>query len=256
MHKPTNRKLINTRRTLHPPRRLLAPLLLALTIGTASTWGAVAAPEPAATLPATGQTVALPPATAQLDALLAKLARPTPAETPFVELRGSVLLKQPQRLQGRLQQPDTDTLVREVMTPFHERTTIRAENVLIERYDNDSSKPRTRKFSLRRAPELEGLLSSFTSLLRGDRALLEKNYTVQMDDGASWKLQLTPRDPRLLKRVSGITLRGRGNALECMQLNQPDGQRTLTLLGVAAVAAANVSDATALGALCEGKPAP
>jgi hypothetical protein len=197
---------------------------------------------------------------AQLDALLAKLARPTPAETPFVELRGSALLKQPQRLQGRLQQPDADTLVREVMTPFHERTTIRAENVLIERYDNGGNKPHTRKFSLRRAPELEGLLSSFTALLRGDRALLEKNYAVQMSaedriGGASWKLQLTPRDPRLLKRVSGITLRGRGNALECMLLNQPDGQRTLTLLGMTAVAAAKVGDANALGALCEGKPA-
>jgi hypothetical protein len=231
----------------------MAPLLLALTIGMASTWDVAAAPDPAARSPAEAQTVAAPPPSTQLDALLAKLARPTPAQTPFVELRGSALLKQPQRLQGRLQQPDADTLVREVMTPFHERTTIRAENVLIERYDNGSNKPRTRKFSLRRAPELEGLLSSFTALLRGDRALLEKNYAVQMDNGASWKLQLTPRDPRLLKRVSGITLRGRGNALECMQLNQPDGQRTLTLLGMTAVAAAKVGDATALGALCDGK---
>ena len=196
-----------------------------------------------------------PPASAQLDALLAKLARPTPAETPFVELRGSALLKQPQRLQGRLQQPDADTLVREVLTPFHERTTIRAERVLVERYDNGNSKPHTRTFSLRRAPELGGLLSSFTALLRGDRGLLEKNYVVQMDAGASWRLQLTPRDPRLLKHVSGITLRGRGNALECMQLNQPDGQRTLTLLGMTAVAASKVGDAAALGTLCAGKPA-
>jgi hypothetical protein len=251
MHKTTTHNLINTRRALHTPLRALAPLLLALTIGTA----VAATLEPAAPSPAVAQTATSQPPSTELDALLAKLARPTPAETPFVELRGSALLKQPQRLQGRLQQPDADTLVREVMTPFHERTTIRAENVLIERYDNDSNTPRTRKFSLRRAPELEGLLSSFTSLLRGDRALLEKNYTVQMDDGASWKLQLTPRDPRLLKRVSEIILRGRGNALECMQLNQPDGQRTLTLLGMAAVAAAKVGDANALGALCEGKPA-
>lgn len=200
------------------------------------------------------------PAAARLDTLLAKLARPTPAETPFVELRGSALLKQPQRLQGRLQQPDADTLVREVLTPFHERTTIRAENVLIERYDNGSDIPRTRKFSLRRAPELEGLLSSFTALLRGDRGLLETNYAVQLDNGAqfngeNWRLQLTPRDPRLLRHVSRITLRGHGNALECMQMEQPNGQRTLTLLGMAAVAAAKVSDAAALDALCEAKTA-
>lgn len=193
---------------------------------------------------------------AQLDALLAKLARATPTQTPFVELRGSALLKQPQRLQGRLLQPDADTLVREVMTPFHERTTIRAERVLIERYDNDNDKPHTRTFSLRRAPELDGLLSSFTALLRGDRALLESNYVAQLSPGASWRLQLTPRDPGLRKRVSKIVLRGRGNALECMQLDQPDGQRTLTLFGMTAVAAARVRDANALNALCETNPVP
>ena len=199
------------------------------------------------------------PASAQLDTLLAKLARPTPTQTPFVELRGSALLKQPQRLQGRLQQPDAITLVREVTTPFHERTTIRAERVLIERYGNDGSKPRTRTFSLRRAPELGSLLASFTAMLRGDRALLEKNYAVQMDGSANlgsvgWRLQLTPRDPALQKRVSKIVMRGRGNALECMRLDQPDGQHTLTLLGMTAVAAAKVSDASALNALCETKP--
>lgn len=256
MHKPGLHKPSNI---IHPQRRL--PTLLLLAIATAWALPAAAAPENTSSKPgASATTGAMSPAAAQLDALLAKLARPTPAETPFVELRGSALLKQPQRLQGRLRQPDANTLVREVLTPFHERTTIRAENVLIERYNDGSEKPHARKFSLRRAPELEGLLSSFTALLRGDRALLEKNYTVLMDSdprsaSASWRLQLTPRDPRLLKRVRAISLRGRGNALECMQLDQPDGQHTLTLFGMTAVASAKVSDATGLGALCEGKPA-
>lgn len=227
--------------------QLLTPLL-ALAIGLAPIAPAISAPEHPAAAAAT-----------PLDALLARLARPTPAQTPFVELRGSALLKQPQRLQGRLQQPDADTLVREVLLPFHERTTIRAERVLIERYASGSDKPRARTFSLRRAPELGSLLSSFTALLRGDRALLEKNYTVQMDGGAnagggSWRLQLTPRDPGLRKRVRGITLSGRGNALECMRLDQADGQPTLTLLGMTAVAAAKLADARALTGLCEAKP--
>lgn len=235
-------------------RRLLAPACLtvlatSLALAPALAQNNVKA-EPAPPS-ARSDATALPPAQ-NLDVLLSRLSRPPPTETPFVELRGSALLKSPQILRGRLQQPDAQTLVREVLTPFHERTTIRAERVVIERFEAGKEKPRVRTFSLKRAPELGGLLASFTALLRGNRALLESNYAARLQPGNHWSLQLTPLDSRLLKRVSAVTLRGASGALDCMQLQGTDGQRTTTLLGASANAAEGVDDATKLVALCAG----
>ncbi len=165
-----------------------------------------------------------------------------------MELRESALLDRPLRLQGRLRHPDATTLVREVETPYRERTTIRAERVEIAR-DGQL----LRRFSLERAPELAGLLASFRALLGGDRALLEKHYALALESGAAaWTLTLTPRDPRLLERVSRVVLHGPTGELGCMELGQPDGGGSLLLLGANTEAAAQLQDPEALRRLCRG----
>lgn len=167
-----------------------------------------------------------------LDALLARLARPLPAATPFVEVRTSGLLDAPIPVRGQLLQPDADTLVREVDSPWRERSVIRAERVTVAREGE-----RERRFALRRAPELGALLASFPALLAGDRVRLEQHYAVTLDeDGQVWSLTLVPRDPRLRERVAGIELRGLGDAPACLQLRQADGGGSRTLLGEAALA--------------------
>lgn len=182
----------------------------------------------------------------RVDALLATLKRPTPTETAFVELRESALLDRPLRLEGRLRHPDAATLVREVVRPYRERTTIRAERVEIAR---DGQPPR--RFSLERAPELAGLLASFRALLGGDRALLEQHYALALESGAAaWTLRLMPRDPALARRVARIVLHGPTGELECMEFSQADSGGSMLLLGAKAEAAAKIEDAAKLHALC------
>jgi hypothetical protein len=170
-------------------------------------------------------------ATAALDALLAALARPTPASTAFVERRESALLEAPLLLRGNLRQPDADTLLREVESPYRERSTIRAERVVVER---EGSAPR--RFALRQAPELGALLDSFRALLGADRALLERHYRVQLagDIEANWRLQLEPRASRRAQRIAAIELYGEGGELLCLALRQADGGGSRMLLGAAA----------------------
>src|SRR5688500_10823765 len=103
---------------------------------------ASASPSPAAE--AAADAVATEPGLA--DWILAKLARPAPMRTPFVELRGAALLKAPLRLQGEYRRPDAGTLVREVRSPYPETTTIRAGEVAIARNGG-----KARSFSLSRA---------------------------------------------------------------------------------------------------------
>ncbi len=185
--------------------------------------------------------------------ILAKIARPAPARTPFVEVRGSRLLKAPLRLTGEYSRPDADTLVRDVRTPYAEITTLRAGEAVIERAGQSP-----RRFSLSRAPELAGLQNSFGALLGGDRAMLEAHYRLQAAGTRQrWTLTMTPRDAAMAAKLQAIVLFGRGAELRCIEtrpVGNVEAQRTL--LAGAAQEATRVADASALAALCQGSPTP
>lgn len=165
-----------------------------------------------------------------LDALLARISRPVPASTVFVEQRSSALLEEPLLLRGRLARPDPGTLVREVDQPWRETTTIASGQVRVEREGRDA-----RRFALRNAPELEALLASFHGLLSGDRALLERHYRLELvQDGQSWQLSLVPRASRLSRKVASVRLSGRADELRCMEIVEADGDASRMLLAGAA----------------------
>ena len=182
--------------------------------------------------------------------ILARIARPVPSRTPFVELRGSKLLKAPLRIAGEYRHPDAATLVREVRAPYAETTTIRAGEATIAR---PGKAPR--RVSLSRYPELAGMQQSFGALLAGDIASLQRHYRLASDGRReSWRLVLAPLDAAVARRVRAIVLHGRGAELRCIE-TQPagggDAQVTL-LAGAARDAAANVAaDVAAIMALCD-----
>jgi hypothetical protein len=179
--------------------------------------------------------------------ILAKLARPVPSRTGFVELRDSKLLKAPLRIAGEYRRPDADTLVREVRTPYAETTTIHAGEVSIVRAGKS---PRT--FSLSRAPELAGLQASFGALLSGDRTQLERHYALASEGSRErWTLVLAPKDAAMAAKVRAIALYGRGAELRCIETRSAAaGEVQRTLLAGAAREAADVATGAALAALC------
>lgn len=179
--------------------------------------------------------------------ILAKLARPAPMSTAFVELRSSRLLKKPLRIEGEYQRPTSDTLVRQVRRPYAETSTIRGGKVTIQRGKASST------YGLDRAPELAGLQSSFGALLSGDRALLERYFRVSsVGTQTQWTLKLAPREAAMARVVKGLSLFGRGAELRCIETQPVRGDSQRTLVAGAAVGAAGVSDAMALAALCHG----
>lgn len=220
-----------TAATPTPRLRSWSPaLLLALALSGAA-WSA--APEPAPAVDAGW--------------ILAKLARPLPSRTGFVELRDSKLLQEPLRIAGEYRRPDADTLVREVRAPYAETTTIHAGEVSIARSG------KTRRFSLSRAPELAGLQASFGALLAGDRKRLEQHYTLASEGSRErWTLVLTPKDAAMAEKVRAIALYGRGAELRCIETRPAadGGQAQRTLLAGAAREAGDVASAAALAALC------
>jgi hypothetical protein len=192
------------------------------------------------------------PQRADTDWILARLAKPAPMRTSFVEVRGSRLLKKPLRLQGEYQRPDEATLVREVTAPYQETTTIRAGEVEVAR----AGKP-PRRFSLARVPEFAGLQVSFGALLAGNRRVLEQHYLLDTQGTRQrWTMTLLPRDPALAKQLQAITLYGRGAELRCIETQPARGETQRTLLAGAARAASGIDAPGSLAALCYGDARP
>ena len=191
-------------------------------------------------------------APADLDWVLERIVRPAPARTPFLELRGSALLKAPLRIVGEYRRPDDATLVREVQSPYRERTTIANGEIVIER---EGRAPR--RFPMSRAPELAGLQSGFGALLSGDRLRLERHYRVTVEGSRQhWTLRLVPRDAALAERLDDVRLRGRGAELRCIESHPVGAKPQRTLLAGAAVDAQGIDESTALLALCGAPGAP
>lgn len=178
-------------------------------------------------IPATGSCAGL-----DLDALLARLARPGPAQTRFVEVRDSALLAAPLVTSGTLEYRSASALSKSTETPHRELVTIAGEDVRVER----QGKP-ARRFSLKRAPELRGVLASFAALLAGDRKALERYFTLEGEQaGAYWTLRLTPREARVRKRIASVEFVGADAALRCFVVAEPDGDASVTLLDALAAA--------------------
>ncbi|MFL6585573.1 MAG: LolA-related protein [Luteimonas sp.] len=240
-----------TRATIFRPRPALC--LLLATLLAVPTWAAAQTAETPranqsrdrvpASVTATGRSV-------DADWILQRLTQHGATATPFVELRTSSMLKRPLQLSGEYRRPDADTLIREVRVPYAETTTIRAGEATIAR---EGRNPRT--FSLSRVPELAALQGSFGALLAGDRKALETVYALEADGvPADWTLTLTPRDPRIAGRVTGIVLRGRDAELRCIETRPKQGDAQPTLLGSAATAAASVNSLEAAQRLCHDVP--
>lgn len=167
---------------------------------------------------------------ADVQALIARLAKPAPAIIDFTEIRFSPLLKQPLIVSGTLGYTGPASLDRRVTRPYREETAIRGDSVRVNREGEPA-----RSFALKRAPELQGLLNAFTSLLAGDHAAVERNFSIALTGNAdAWQMALTPRDARLARRVKQISIEGRNDLPRCFVIVNDNDGASMMLLGDAA----------------------
>lgn len=185
--------------------------------------------------------------TPETAALIARLARPAPADTAYTEVRFVSLLKQPLVLHGQLHYGGDGELGKRVDAPYRETTTISAGRVDVAR----AGKP-VQHFSLDRAPELQVLLSAFSALLGGDAAALSRFYAIDASQsGAGFRVTLTPRSADVGKHLREFIVDGSGSEPRCFTLRQTDGDDSVMLLGPAAAAPlAQPPTRATLAALC------
>jgi Outer membrane lipoprotein carrier protein LolA-like len=170
-------------------------------------------------------------APADLDSLLAALAREPPQSIAFVEIHTSPLLEHDLVVAGSLEYGGSGKLSRVVTNPYRERTDIEGGEVRIQR----DGRPE-RRFPLRRNRELGDVLSAFSALLAGDRVSLERSFEAVLElQPAGWELDLAPRNAGKENRISRIRVRGVGGEPACITVVTREGKTaTEILVGAAA----------------------
>ena len=158
------------------------------------------------------------PAELDVNALVARLARPAPDTTSFVEVRYSQLLETPLVVAGRARASRRTAR----WCAGSSRRTRRSRNCRA-RTCGGARRHQAAGFSLDRAPELRGMLASFGALLEGDRAQLDRYFVVAAPGTEThWQLTLSPRDAKLQRRLAAIAVEGGGDHARCFTLAEPD----------------------------------
>jgi Outer membrane lipoprotein carrier protein LolA-like len=155
------------------------------------------------------------------------LVRQPPHSMPFAEYRFSRLMKRAATASGTLEYRAVDSWVRIVETPNPERSEIDQDQIRVRRGDGAE-----RRMSLSRAPQLRLLLDCLRALLEGRISRLGDEFQVVLAGGdAGWALRIKPLDARLAKSVARIDVYGSGDSMRCMEVTEPDGDASITLLG-------------------------
>jgi len=79
----------------------------------------------------------------------------------------------------------------------------------------------------REHPEVAVLIESIRGTLAGDRAALEKYYTLKLEGTpASWTLSLVPQDSKIKQLVRTILIFGEGHSIRHILTLEQEGDRT------------------------------
>lgn len=159
-----------------------------------------------------------------LDRWFGELAKSPGLEARFEETKTLKLLRTPLESGGRLYFSPEGLFAKRTLSPRRTLLLLRDDDLLLA--DERGEK----KFDLRREPRVGALVKSLSSVLRGDRAALERHYTLRFSEGARPRLVLTPREAELEKLVTRLELTFVGRSLESIEVLEASGDLSRTRL--------------------------
>lgn len=155
---------------------------------------------------------------AALAVLMDALSPPAEQRIAFVEERQSPLFDEPLTVRGYLEKRSDGTLVKVIEEPVSQRLSLGHDYVAIE------SAERTDRTPIARYPALAGLRSGLVGLIERDgESLLAVFEPSLAEDENGWRLELSPRERKLARRLTRLVARGCGAALSSIETWQADG---------------------------------
>jgi hypothetical protein len=157
-----------------------------------------------------------------LGALMALLAQRQHGVAEFQQQQFLAVLKHPLDSSGLLFYDAPDHLEQRTLKPHPQRVVVDHGVVTLQLGG------RERTLRLADYPQLVPLIESVRATLAGDRAALEREFVLQFSgELAHWQLLLVPRDATLAAQVQRIRLSGARDAINEVEVQQADGDRTL-----------------------------
>ena len=181
-------------------------------------------------LSAAGKSVKPAPAAAEkapadIDALLAGLAKAPGLYARFREEKHLTLLQQPLVSEGSIYFTPPSRFARHTEKPIKSTMIIDGN-----RLQFGSTEGSHEEMNLGTNPVARLFADAFVMLLSGNRAGLEKIFKMQLTPEAAgaWKLALTPRVAPMDKLIKELELRGRGLNLNELDVREANGDWTRT----------------------------
>ncbi len=154
--------------------------------------------------------------------LMTTLAQTPAGEALFTERRQVAMLEQTLESSGRLSFEAPDTFVRETLKPRRERVAVVGNQLTLTQGN------RTRTLALDANPEAALIVEAIRGTLTGNREALERFFKASVSgDARQWRLELVPRDWRLLAQVRAIAVSGQAGVVREVQVVLPDGDRSV-----------------------------
>ncbi|MEO8544719.1 MAG: outer membrane lipoprotein carrier protein LolA [Burkholderiaceae bacterium] len=156
-----------------------------------------------------------------VDQLMADLAQHPGGRARFVEKRYLALLDKPVVASGEMVYTPPDRLERRTLLPKPETLVLDKNTLTMER------DKRRLSVDLGSRPEAQAFVESIRSALSGNRAALERHYTLQLQgSSALWTLVLVPTEPGIAALLQRITMTGNKGQVRQIEYLLSDGDRS------------------------------
>ena len=154
--------------------------------------------------------------------LMQLLAQVKVGKAQFVERRTVAMLEQTLESSGRLSFEAPDTFVRETLEPRREKLVVVGNQLTL------TQGKRVRTLALDATPEAAVMVEAMRGTLTGNRDALERYFNASVaGEAREWRLELTPRDWRLLAQVRTIRVSGRDAVVREVAVTLADGDRSV-----------------------------
>jgi len=144
----------------------------------------------------------------------------------FSEGHHLAILDQPLHSSGELLYDAPDRLEKRTLEPRREDMVFDHGVLTIERGHH------RRSVTLRDFPQAAPFIESLRATLAGDRAALERYFTVRFSgDSAHWRLELEPQDAALRRTVQRILIGGEQGRIRSVEIHASDGDTSTLTIG-------------------------
>jgi outer membrane lipoprotein-sorting protein len=156
--------------------------------------------------------------------VMQRLSSVKSAKADFVETRYLKLLNAPVQSTGVLTYTAPDKFEKHSLKPIEEKMTIHKHLVTLE----DPAKGRKNTITPASFPALSALIDAMRGALSGNGNLLAETFKVKIDGSANaWRLLLVPKEAAQYAYIHKITILGKSDNVDSIEVLQADGDRSV-----------------------------